>query len=214
MKPSRVGEVTSEAFKQRLDKVNADRFNRTVWTSIDVPMRPLVFELHRIGMVTKFCCCGYTYAGEEDGEPKTHHSQHAYVHFHINNDRISVNSFFNLAEVSQRCGWRLDYFHGGIWEIRRPNCVSDDLYQKEDGIEEAIHQYEGYALAIQTLTYALSRLPTVVDTIKIIDGNSQYENVDHWDVKPKLDFEVSVEEFYETYGTPKPAGLVKPKGVI
>lgn len=211
---SRVTETTIEAFQNRIQKVNENRESRTVLTSIDAPMRPLVFELSRIGLVPKFSCCGFTYVGQENEEQKTHHAGMSYVHLMIKNDKHSMNSFFNLCETAIRCGWRMFYFNGGIWNLYMTPSVPDTMYSKKDGIEEAIHQYEAYALGIKNLTYRLSLMETVCDPVTIVDGNSQYTHVDTWQVKPKQDFVVGVDEFYETYGKPMSIDCMKPADVI
>jgi hypothetical protein len=43
-------------YKQRLELLNDT--SDTVWNSIDKPMRRLIFEMNRTGLITRFCCFG------------------------------------------------------------------------------------------------------------------------------------------------------------
>lgn len=194
---SRVTKVQRAAFQKRFEKVNADCETRTVWSCIDRPIRPLIFELARIGMIPKFSCCGYSYNTEE--EPKTHHASQAYVFFYAPADH--VETFNHLLHLSNKCGWNVKFFNNFTWHMYTSNPVPDDLYQKNDGINEAIHQYEGYGMRIECLACNIQQFfPTVNDPVTIIDGNSMYEKTKNWIVKPKQPFIIGVDEYYEKYG--------------
>lgn len=194
---ARVSEINKQNFQERFKKINADRDVRTVWECVDRPIRPLVFELARIGMIPKFSCCGYSYEDEE--EPKTHHSHHAYVHFYAPKNYMS--SLHKLFNCCQKCGWEVKPFNDIIWDIKARNPVPDDMYRKEDGIEEAIHQYEGYGLKIEKLAWVIQEnFITEKDPITIIDGNIFYTKLKNWIVRPKQHFTIKVEEYYKTYG--------------
>ena len=189
--------VQRKLFQERIKKVNANRDTRTVWECIDRPIRPLIFEMARIGLIPKFSCCGYTYEDEE--EPKTHHGSQAYVFFYAPEERIK--EFDQFMSVAQKGGWKLKFFSGFTWHIWANNPVPDTLYDKGDGINEAIHQYEGYGLMIEKLALVLQHyFPTANDPVTIIDGNSMYKAINTWMVKPKKDFVIGVDEYYQKYG--------------
>lgn len=199
MKPNaRVSMVNKATFNEKLHKVNADRDTRTVWECIDRPIRHLVFEMSRIGFITKFACCGYTYMDEE--EPKSHHAGHAYVLFYVPDEYYETFMKFGRL-VDKVHAWKLLYYQSGIWDIRAKNCVPDNMYQKNDGIEEAIHQNESYAISIDTLALNIQEhFKTNVDPVTIYDGNMFYSGIPNWIVKPKQNFVISVDDFYNTYG--------------
>jgi hypothetical protein len=193
--------INKEAFMERIQKINADRETRTVFDCIDRPMRPLVFELARIGMIPKFCCCGYTYDGEEFDEPKTHYDGGAYVHFYVKNDPQVLHNFEQLKATAKKLDWSLNHFQNGIFDLRAGKVVPDNLYKNTDGLEETIHQYEGYALKIHVMAWAIQHNgPTYNNTVEIIDGNSFYEAIDEWMVKAKSKFVILVEDYYSKYG--------------
>lgn len=194
---SRVTISNKVAFDQRISKINANRDTRTVWECVDKPIRPLVFELARVGMIPKFSCCGYTYYDEE--EPKTHHGSMAYVHLYAPAGREEIlDHLFNMA---QKSGWEYHIFNKFIWSFKCGNPVPDDMYQKTDGIEESIHQYEGYGLKIERFATLIQEyLPTYKDPVTIHDGNYYYINRPTWMVLPKQDFVIGVEEYYGLYG--------------
>jgi len=194
---TRVTPVQRKLFQERIKKVNANRDTRTVWECIDRPIRPLIFEMARIGLIPKFSCCGYTYEDEE--EPKTHHGSQAYVFFYAPEERIKI--FNDFMMVAQREKWNARFYNGFTWHIWANNPVPDTLYDKEDGINEAIHQYEGYGLMIERLTVVLQHyFPTANDPVTIIDGNSMYKALNTWMVKPKKNFVIGVDEYYQKYG--------------
>jgi len=193
--------INKEAFMKRLKKINADRETRTVFDCIDRPIRPLVFELARIGMIPKFCCCGYTYEGEEFDEPKTHYAEGAYVHFYVRNDPKVLYNFEHIKVIVKKQNWTLNHFTNGIFDLRAGKCVPDSLYKNLDGIEETIHQYEGYALKIHVMAMIIQNYgQTFNDPVEIIDGNSFYEDIKEWMIKAKSKFVISVEDYYSKYG--------------
>jgi hypothetical protein len=194
---SRVSNINKSAFQERIKKINKNIDKRNVWECIDKPIRPLIFELARVGMIPKFCCCGYSYENEE--EPKTHHALHAYVHFYSPHGK--ENELNNIFQLSKMSGWDFSSFCKIIWEIRAKNPVPDNMYRKNDGIEEAIHQYEGYGLKIERLTALIQlNMPTINDPVTIIDGNSLYAHCKTWIVKPKQSFIIGVKDYYKKYG--------------
>jgi len=148
-------------------------------------------------MIPKFSCCGYSYEKEE--EPKTHHNSQAYVFFYAPEQH--VDQFVNLINIAQKYHWNPRYFNNFVWHIWTDNPVSDELYNKGDGVNEAIHQYEGYGLRIEGLALMLQEhFETRNDPVTIIDGNSMYERIKNWIVRPKQSFTIGVDEYYEKYG--------------
>jgi len=194
---SRVTKIQQAAFQERFRKINADCDRRTVWECIDRPIRPLVFEIARIGMIPKFSCCGYSYDNEE--EPKSHHGSMAYIFFYV--PESQAKTFNDFIYVSTKDGWQIRPFVGFVWHLFTRNPVPDNMYEKSDGINEAIHQYEGYGLKIEHLAAVLQgAFSTINDPVTIRDGNAMYEGIQNWIVKPKLSFTIGVEEYYAKYG--------------
>lgn len=183
-------------YKERLEKLN-DK-NDTVWNSIDKPMRRLIFEMNRVGLMTKFCCFGFDYG--EDDEPKSHANPHAYVMFWVTKRGIPVvellkNQFHdNFLEKELQMHRFHDTLHLIIKESR--NLSGSDFYQ---GGSNAIHKYEFYTLMVRALTLFLQDLPGS-DVVEIVDGNSLYSEVEFWQIDPKPNFKISTKEFYEKYG--------------
>jgi hypothetical protein len=192
---ARVTDIERVAFQNRIKKIN--NRNRNVWDCIDRPIKPLVFELARIGMIPKFSCCGYSYENEE--EPKSHHNSVAYVHFYA--PEQNFKQFEQLIKICKEYRWGLDYYTDKVWHLYIRNCVPDNLYMKKDGIPEAIHQYEGYGLQIETLAGVIQdTISTQNDPVHIIDGNIYYEHLKNWIIRPKKDFYIGVKEYYRKYG--------------
>lgn len=194
------------AYQKRIEEINKDRNQRTVWESIDRPIRPLIFEFNRIGLRTKFSCCGFPYEGEE--EPKSHHASLSYVFVYnplnkfkfgdkikIMVDEITVINFFSAVEMAQRCGWEVKYFNTNIWHFFLRNTLPD-LYNKNDDINRAIHDYESQVLGIHNLTRELKNLPSIGDEVIIVDGNKVYEDagINEWQVKAKRNYIKSLKE--------------------
>ncbi|MFW6272696.1 MAG: hypothetical protein ACOC2U_02815 [bacterium] len=193
-----------EIFNKRIKTIN--NTERTVWECIDRPIKPLVFELSRIGMIPKFSCCGYTYQDEE--EPKTHHAKNAYVFFYAPLEH--KQNFLKLTMLCKAIKWELRFFNSHTWNMFTGNPVPDDLYHKDDGLAEAIHQYEGYGLKIDLMALNIQeRFETVNDPVTIVDGNSFYKNQKSWMVKPKKEFTISVEDYYKHYGKLNKEGYFK-----
>ncbi len=171
-------------YHERIDELNKDADERVVWDSIDRPIRPLVWELNRIGLLTKFSCCGFNYPDEE--EPKTHYANGSYVHFFTPQSEFGRVNFFKLTQFVGSCGWKLHFFTNSVWNINAPNQCSDNMYDKTDGIDQSIHQYESFVLSIQTLTDAIHKnIPSDNTGVQIIDGNAHYKGFPEWQVKPK-----------------------------
>lgn len=190
------------SYVQRLALINQNADTRSVWDSIDRPIRPLVFELARIGMIPKFSCCGFTYLEEGLDEPKTHHGGRAYVHFFIRDSKKALQNFEKLKELVYGCNWNMKQPFTNVIELYTFDCCPTNMYAKEDGVEESIHQYEGYAIKIQTMAYAIQEfIPTACDPIEIIDGNRKYNEINpEWQIKAKQNFTIGVKEYYEKYG--------------
>jgi len=197
-------QIEANAFAERIRKLNENASDRCVWDSIDRPMRPLVFELARIGMIPKFSCCGFYYADEE--EPKTHLSHGPYVHFWRTKGEACKTNFDLLKEFAIAPMYKLYHWQNGIFNLCVLNTVPDDMYMKEDNISESIHQHEAYVIGIYLLTMKIQdNIPTLNDPVVICDGNGYYKEISEWHVKPKNDFVISVSEYYEKYG--KATGL-------
>jgi hypothetical protein len=193
-------------YQQRIALINKDADSRKVWDSIDRPIRPLVFELARIGMEPTFSCCGFSYPDEDLDEPKTHHSSRAYVFFRIKQNKLAEDNFIKLKALVQLKRWNLHIpFNDNIVELYCYDQVPADLYVKKDKIPESIHQYESHVIAIQNLTYSIQEgISTCCDPIVIIDGNKAYnETLPEWQVKAKQNFIISVSDYYKQYGRVK-----------
>lgn len=186
-------------YLERLAKINKDHNKRSIWDSIDRPIRPLVFELNRIGMQTKFSCCGFTYEGEDQDDPKTHwiKSNKAYVHFFAFNTDECKKNFQILKTIIEACKCDI-YLFVNVWNLNISFDNTENWYNKPDGIPESIHQYEMAALKISNLVYNIKNsIPTINDPVTIIDGNNYYTKIPHWQIKPKLNHIISVEQYYK-----------------
>lgn len=182
-------------FQKRIKKLNITK-GKTIWDCIDRPIRPLVFELARIGMVPKFSCCGHSYLEEE--EPKSHISNGPYVHFYLT-DKGKPNFEFLMQHV-RNIGWGIHPFCN-LFNLHCPRDSYKDLYFKNDGLNESIHGYEIDVLRIQNITeFIQNNIPTVNEEVTIIDGNSLYSEVKEWQIKPKKPFTIKVEDYYKKYG--------------
>ena len=169
--------------QERTDILNKDADQRSILDSIDRPIRPLVIELNRIGLITTFSCCGYTYDGQE--EPKTHETK-AYVLFRVNeDDSRSVQNFFRLTSFSNNFNWGLGVAENGTeWGLFNKD---PKIWKKSDNLSETIHDYELKLIGITKLTQVLKNLPSVSDTITIQDGNvsRRASYGEEWMVVPK-----------------------------
>jgi len=185
----------TEAYLHRLEQLNIDAEDKTVLDSIDRPMRELIVEMHRIGMKTTFCCCGFTYEGEE--EPKTHHANLTYVF--IKNKvkselaKDNYNKFLSqLVTPGQKHSWMTSPFTTPKGEplihLHYKNPLKY-MYQS-DGQETAIHDYETQVMAIRHAINVAKSLPTAVNQIRIRDGNQDYFDmgISEWQLEPKPDY--------------------------
>lgn len=186
--------MVNKKYHRRLKKINKDHDKRDIIDSIDRPIRDLVIEFNRVGLQTKFSCCGFHYDGEE--EPKTHTTNKSYIHFYFkNNNPYLTANFLNIINYATTIGWFCFYFQNGVWEINAK--VSDglaNLYDKKDGIETAIHDYESLVIRIYQLTeYIRIYIPSISIInkegsqciVEISDGNAQYTKLKEWQIKPK-----------------------------
>ena len=197
--------------EERLQMVNnpyTGLREKSVWDCVDKPMRPLVFELNRIGMITKFSCCGFVYLEEDLDEPKSHIRGQAYVQFYVKNTTNGSEQLKKLAYIISKSGWEMMMpflpSNKCLITIRCRNTVPNDLYYKGDDLHESIHQYEAFALQIQHLTYLIQEhIKSVSDTVEIIDGNSYYDVVPFWQVLPKPSWSIKIDEYYKRFGKVK-----------
>jgi len=177
--------ATNKEYTDRLNKIN--NTNKTILESIDRPIRPLVIELNRIGLKTKFSCCGFPYDNEDEEEPKSHTLNQAYVHFFTPTDEIGIQNFFLLSTFAIENCWRLNAINHSCWHLFCNNPIAN-LYEKNDKIEMAAHDYEFMVIAIHLLTKQLKSLPSTSDKIIIEDGNKKYTDIVEWQIKPKKDY--------------------------
>lgn len=178
-------------YHQRLEEVNSQE-KKTVLECIDRPIRPLIVELNRIGLRTKFCCCGFPYRGEE--EPKSH-ARFPFVVLHdplMNQDELTIRrieAFFTLARLIAGRGWLLHQYHGnGEWYLSGEKLVEGEekFYRHDDG-ERGVHDYETSMIGIQSLVRSLKSVRPISKEFAIHDGNSMYaERTDgEWQIDPK-----------------------------
>lgn len=173
-------------YQERLQKLNNPE-KESVLESIDRPIRPLILELHRIGLPTKFSCCGFPYDKEE--EPKSH-AKFPFVVLLPLRDGKQVSSFFNFSTVCIATGWKFyQYNVNGEWQAIYMGNSADQFYIEKDGI----HNYELNLLAISGIVQEISKVASVDFCQEIIDGNSMgYEQVlgEEWQVKPKKSYKL------------------------
>lgn len=194
--------MSYEQYMERLALVNKDHDKRSVWTAIDRPIRPLIYQLHRIGLSTKFSCCGYPYVQDEGEEPKTHHATKAYVqilnpHMYQRRDMGDLNAkvienfnklerFVNERYDATKEGWKMFKFHPQVYELCCKNWIPN-MYDSEQ--ELSIHDYEPFVIAIYEITKIIENNYTTLipdDKICIMDGNEHYKALPEWQVMPKL----------------------------
>jgi hypothetical protein len=175
--------------QEKLDQVNKTE-GKTILDCIDRPIRPLVIELNRIGLSTRFSCCGFPYDNEE--EPKSHaHFPYVVLNPILNSPEVrraqAIAAFFNLARVLPG-GWELTPYQQGQWYLSAERVIKAELefYRREKG-ERGLHDYESVLIGILSLTTRLRQLPSIPGTFSIIDGNSEYagRTGDEWQIKPK-----------------------------
>ena len=167
-------------YHERLKELN-NLEGKTIWDSIDRPIRPLIYELNRVGLSTKFCCCGFSYDGEE--EPKTHAKLTFVVLNPLAPPVAAISAFFALAKVSVINGWKLMPYSGnGEWHLSFKH--TDDFYNR--GNDVGIHDYEVQLINILQMTNVIKEWPTFKEEFEIIDGNSKYSVLGgEWQVKAK-----------------------------
>lgn len=182
-------------YVERLKLLNQD--GKYVWNSIDIPMRRLIFEMNRVGLFTKFCCFGFPY-GEpygEDEEPKTHSLGNCYVHFYISKNGVEAFKYLvgRIGSTIKIAPWQDD-----IFVLRILDSLPENFYDNSSGV--SIHKYEAYVIIIDTICRMLEKLPSQCKRVKIIDGNSMYQSLSDWQVKPKFPSIIKISDFYKEYG--------------
>lgn len=175
-------------FRDRNTALNHNAHAKSVWESIDRPIRPLIYHLHRVGLRTRFSCCGYHYEGEEGDEPKSHTQ---FPFFFLEepdpSDQRRVGAFFNLCRTATGLGWRVAHIAGAEWGFQAITTGHmDKEWSRHDKLPESIHHYESRLWAIRRLTDAVRKMPTMDEEFEIVDGNVTREEADgEWMVKPK-----------------------------
>lgn len=177
-------------YQERLDKLNDA--NKEVWDSIDRPIRPLIWELNRVGLQTKFCCCGFNYDGEE--EPKTHAKQ-PFIVIHdpmriVKKYKIlsPVQAFFAVSHACKMHGWEITPY-GGRREWHMHFVARDGEFYSQTCTLTGVHDYETSLIRMQGLTQEIQKMPSIGEKFSIVDGNSGYAEITggEWQVKPKKD---------------------------
>lgn len=186
------------------NELNEDSGVRSVWDSIDRPIRGLVYELNRIGLNTRFSCCGFSYEGEE--EPKSH-CRVPYIQFYVNTkDEFQLKAFDYIRFFTDK--WNTDnrnenfYFSLSVLRNEENSGIPDTMlatislqrtdkivkmYQDKNGF--ALHDYEPIVILIDWLEKAIKLVvPSYSNEFVIVDGNAAcYQNIKNWSVKPKHD---------------------------
>jgi len=180
-----------------LDKLN-NKSKRTVLDCIDRPIRKLVLEIHRIGLKTKFSCCGFPYNNEE--EPKTH-AKRPFIVIHpifrgVPKEAalgVAVN-FQKFASIAVINNWVIRCYNSiGEWHLIYGHNNAGDFYHPKDE-DIGIHNYEQSLIAIQGLTKAIKDIPTMVSNYLIIDGNTDYDKMTNgeWQVQPAVPYKKEI----------------------
>ena len=201
--------------QERLVQLNQNADKRSVLESIDRPIRPLIVEMNRIGIVTRFSCCGYSYDGEE--EPKSHTKDPFVIIYNPTSKKIvetiatlpkglwskevveamkkpEVAVISRLFEIAVFHGWEIEVMPSGSECVIYYSTWEKVLWVKSDNLPEAIHDYEMKLDSIITLTRALKELPTFKERVTVIDGNISRKKFygEEWMIEPKqpvmLDF--------------------------
>ena len=181
------------SIQERTNLLNKDADKKSIMDSIDRPIRPLIIELNRMGLVTTFSCCGYTYDGQE--EPKTH-EQKAYVLFRVPLDNKAVDNFFRLSSIVSNFCWGLNVCSNGTeWCIM--NHVPE-IWKKSDNLPETIHDYEMRLIGITKLTKALKNCPSISEEYTIRDGNETRRDSygEEWMIVPKKPLTLKTDKIY------------------
>lgn len=182
-----------ESIQKRIDILNSGAIEKSVLDSIDRPIRPLVIELNRIGLVTTFSCCGFTYDGQE--EPKSHDNK-PYVLFYVPSDIRVIRSFFHLASIVPNLSWGLNIASNGYeW------CLFSfipEQWTNQDNLKEPIHSYELRVVHIIKLVKALKEFPSFSEKFVVTDGNSQRRSLygNEWMIAPKKEVQLEVGQLY------------------
>ena len=190
--------------RNKMDALNGRAGVRSVWNSIDKPIRGLVYQLNRIGLKTRFSCCGFTYNDEE--EPKSH-CKVPYVQFYVNvEDPDQVYNFRYLERSLKH--WNNDhngegfYYRLSMMRTKETSGIKDtilmsmsivvdpevqNMYYSNDGF--AIHDYEPIVILIDWAENAIKKVSIgYSDKFSIEDGNKLcMEQVAGWGVLPKKD---------------------------
>jgi hypothetical protein len=176
-------------YQERLNKLNDGKLNY-VYDCIDKPIRKMIYHMNRIGIKTRFSCCGFHYNKEE--EPKTHNKV-TYVQFFGPKDTTEANIFFNFSQACMRCGWEVSTFAQGLWIARYRHTQLSEYHTDKTGT--AIHDYELPVIAIANLEKTLEKFPTYKKKFVIEDGNkAPSKNLPEWQVKAKEDSIFEVDE--------------------
>lgn len=176
---------------QKFAKVNERADERSVYDSIDRPIRPLVYQINRIGIPTKFSCCGFNYDGEDEDEPKSH-APNAYVQFMYPKPE-HMSKLLTLLDISIESGWTVRKWNPTLWIIQYElNDQMRAAWQRETSGAIALHDYEYATIAIHRLTKRLEQVEGL-EEFEIIDGNHHYHQMGiDWQIKPKMTAKFSV----------------------
>jgi len=189
--------MSDVGFVEQISLLNKDADNRSVLDSIDRPIRPLVLELNRIGIHTRFSCCGYTYEGEE--EPKSHHNTFTYVMFTgpCLKNPDEVETFFKVVHLFKSKGWSVQ-----LAGDSQPNPMQQEWHVgfvpismwKTDTQGNSMHDYEARLFAIVNMVKDLKFFPSASGDKEIVDGNiSRMSVTPEWRVKPKKSYKIGFE---------------------
>lgn len=190
--------------QERLDKIN--KAGLSLWESIDRPIRPLVKELHRFGLRTRFSCCGFNYDGEE--EPKSHASnpfiqiwaEIKSLEYDAREAILGLTEFVTKLPNYGRL-WSMRDIGGKVFGLDFNNPTKNNTYwqNKDPGCDLAIHDYEYPLLAFNELMFAFKQQPDgwlgLRRVHEIIDGNASYSITEflkeEWQIKPKDAYGIS-----------------------
>ena len=176
-----------------------ERFNllndtaREVLNSIDRPMRPLIIELNRIGIDTLFCCCGYSYEGEE--EPKSHQPTPDIIFVHPKEDYY----FSRFVYLAKAVGWAITLMSESLGEYSA-HYINSAFWVKSDNLTEAVHDYEWKLIGIVNLVQTLKLVPSAPGREKEfvlhdLGNKKRREGIwgEEWLIKPKKPSTIQLE---------------------
>lgn len=171
--------------------VRAKTKEKEILDYIDRPIRPLIIELNRVGLKTKFCCCGFPYKGEE---VKKTHARQPFIVFHAPRTVKALNAFFSLANIVAQSYWTLRPYGNDEWHLMGQSKESE--FYRHDGDEVGLHDYEMALIHIQSLTMVVKKWPTAEEKFAIIDGNTGYDKLTdgEWQIKPVKESIIDVSE--------------------